>query len=196
MSQRIEGTAAVATKALLARAAYSALLRLLTPVYFARLWWRGRHEAPYRQHWGERLGRAQRSQWPDGPDRITMAITHATAHMNVDHSSWEGFEVEGGVDVAEGRFDGGDRGAVHAGGDHGDADRAFQGGIEGRAEGVRQRVAELAALVDAAGCLRCDVRRDAAREAELFEKPRHALRVLADVWIHFAVGAFKIGVFS
>ena len=39
-----------------ARAAYSALLRLATPVYLARLWWRGRREPPYRAHWNERLG--------------------------------------------------------------------------------------------------------------------------------------------
>ncbi len=38
------------------RAAYSALLRALTPLYFARLWWRGRREPAYRRHWGERLG--------------------------------------------------------------------------------------------------------------------------------------------
>jgi hypothetical protein len=31
-------------KAALARAGYSWLLRLLTPAYFARLWWRGAHE--------------------------------------------------------------------------------------------------------------------------------------------------------
>jgi 3-deoxy-D-manno-octulosonic-acid transferase len=41
---------------LLARAGYSALLRLLTPVYLARLWWRGRKEPAYRSHWAERLG--------------------------------------------------------------------------------------------------------------------------------------------
>ena len=40
----------------LARAAYSLLLRLATPLYFARLWWRGRHEPAYRQWWPERLG--------------------------------------------------------------------------------------------------------------------------------------------
>ena len=40
----------------LARAAYALLLRLATPLYFARLWWRGRREPPYRQWWGERLG--------------------------------------------------------------------------------------------------------------------------------------------
>ncbi|MDP1646663.1 MAG: lipid IV(A) 3-deoxy-D-manno-octulosonic acid transferase [Rubrivivax sp.] len=40
----------------LARAAYSTLLRLATPLYLARLWWRGRHEPAYRQAWHERLG--------------------------------------------------------------------------------------------------------------------------------------------
>ena len=43
-------------KAALARAAYSLLLRSLTPLYFARLWWRGRREPAYRRHWRERLG--------------------------------------------------------------------------------------------------------------------------------------------
>lgn len=37
---------------------------------------RAEQEASYRQ-WASRLGRAQRQTWPDGPDRITMAITHA-----------------------------------------------------------------------------------------------------------------------
>ncbi len=41
---------------MIARAAYSTLLRLATPLYFARLWWRGRREPAYRQHWGQRLG--------------------------------------------------------------------------------------------------------------------------------------------
>jgi 3-deoxy-D-manno-octulosonic-acid transferase len=35
---------------------YSLLLRLATPVYLARLWWRGRREPLYRTKWGERLG--------------------------------------------------------------------------------------------------------------------------------------------
>ncbi len=39
-----------------ARAAYSALLRLATPAYLARLRWRGRREPLYRQGWRERLG--------------------------------------------------------------------------------------------------------------------------------------------
>ncbi len=37
---------------------------------------RAETEASYR-HWAERLGRVQRLQWPEGPDRITLAITHA-----------------------------------------------------------------------------------------------------------------------
>ena len=40
----------------LARAAYALLLRGATPIYLLRLWWRGRREAGYRQHLGERLG--------------------------------------------------------------------------------------------------------------------------------------------
>jgi 3-deoxy-D-manno-octulosonic-acid transferase len=47
-----------------ARAAYTLLLRLALPLYFARLWWRGRREPPYRQHWGERLGAASGSVQP------------------------------------------------------------------------------------------------------------------------------------
>jgi 3-deoxy-D-manno-octulosonic-acid transferase len=43
-------------KTLLARWAYSTLLRLLTPLYFLRLWRRGAREPAYRQFWGERLG--------------------------------------------------------------------------------------------------------------------------------------------
>ncbi|MEN9627913.1 MAG: 3-deoxy-D-manno-octulosonic-acid transferase WaaA [Pseudomonadota bacterium] len=43
-------------KAALARAGYSALLRLLTPAYLARLWWRGSREPLYRTAWRERLG--------------------------------------------------------------------------------------------------------------------------------------------
>ncbi|MFT3854635.1 MAG: pyruvate kinase [Ilumatobacteraceae bacterium] len=44
---------------------------------------RAEAEASYVQ-WGQRLGRAQRNQWPDGPDRITMAITHAAGLAAVD----------------------------------------------------------------------------------------------------------------
>ncbi len=38
-----------------ARFAYSTLLRVATPLYLARLWWRGRTEPAYREHWKERL---------------------------------------------------------------------------------------------------------------------------------------------
>ena len=41
-----------------ARAGYSSLLRLATPLYLVRLWWRGRHEPLYRHAWHERLGGA------------------------------------------------------------------------------------------------------------------------------------------
>ena len=34
---------------------YSQTLRLLTPVYLARLWWKGRKEPVYRKRIGERL---------------------------------------------------------------------------------------------------------------------------------------------
>ena len=42
--------------AALARGAYATLLRLATPLYLARLWWRGRREPLYRSHLGQRLG--------------------------------------------------------------------------------------------------------------------------------------------
>ena len=43
--------------ALLARGLYSFALWLLTPVYLARLWWRGRAEPANRKRIRERLGR-------------------------------------------------------------------------------------------------------------------------------------------
>lgn len=43
-------------KEFLARALYSALLRLITPLYLLRLWRRGAKEPLYRQFMGERLG--------------------------------------------------------------------------------------------------------------------------------------------
>ena len=52
-------------KKALARAAYSSLLRLATPLYLARLWWRGRSEPGYRQARAERLGH--------GPGRASPA---------------------------------------------------------------------------------------------------------------------------
>ncbi len=40
----------------LLRTAYALALRLATPAYLARLWWRGRREPGYREHLAERLG--------------------------------------------------------------------------------------------------------------------------------------------
>ncbi|MGB8860019.1 MAG: pyruvate kinase [Ilumatobacteraceae bacterium] len=42
----------------------------------SRIAGRAEAEASYAQ-WASRLGRSQREAWPDGPGRITMAITHA-----------------------------------------------------------------------------------------------------------------------
>ena len=44
---------------------------------------RAEMEASY-SAWGTRLGRMQRRQWPEGADRITMAITHAAGLAAVD----------------------------------------------------------------------------------------------------------------
>ncbi len=53
-------------KPALARGAYSWLLRLLTPAYLARLWWRGAREPLYRSAWHERLGRSHEAAPPTG----------------------------------------------------------------------------------------------------------------------------------
>ena len=66
--------------------------------------------------------------------------------------------------------------------------------IEGRTIGMRQRIAELAPLVDRPGRLRRHVARDASGKGELGEKPLQARLVLRDVRIDLAVGAFQIGV--
>ena len=66
--------------------------------------------------------------------------------------------------------------------------------VEGRAVGMRKRVAELAAFVDGAGRLRRHMARNPAWKRELGEEPLHALHVLRDSWIDFAVRAFEIGV--
>ena len=65
--------------------------------------------------------------------------------------------------------------------------------VERRAVGVRQAVAELAALVDRARRLRRDVRADVAGEGELLEELLHPLRVFALVRVDLRVGAFEIG---
>ena len=66
--------------------------------------------------------------------------------------------------------------------------------VEGGAVGVREGVAELAALVDRAGRLRGHVARNAAGERELGEEALHAFLVPGDARIHLAVGALEVGV--
>jgi hypothetical protein len=68
------------------------------------------------------------------------------------------------------------------------------GVVEHGAEGVTQRVAQLAALVDAAGRFRCDVAGDAAGERELPEERREPGPILRDRGIDLAVGPFQIHV--
>ena len=66
--------------------------------------------------------------------------------------------------------------------------------VERRPVGVRQRVTELAALVDGSGRLRRHVRRYAAGEGELPEEPSHPGLVLADRRVQLGIGAFQVGV--
>ena len=68
------------------------------------------------------------------------------------------------------------------------------GVVERRAERVRERVAELAALVDRARRLRRDVARDPAGERELAEEPAHAVLVLRDLGVDLGVRALEVGV--
>ncbi len=49
----------------------------------ARVAERAERDANYAQ-WGDQLGRLQRASFPDGPDRITMAITHAAGLAATD----------------------------------------------------------------------------------------------------------------
>ena len=66
--------------------------------------------------------------------------------------------------------------------------------VEGGAEGMRQRVAELAALVDRPGRLGRRVARDASGERELAEEMLEPGLVAADLRIELAVGALEVGV--
>ncbi len=63
--------------------------------------------------------------------------------------------------------------------------------VEGGAVGVRERVAEFAALVDGARRLRCHVARYAAGERELLEEAGHAGRVPGDVRVGLGVRALQ-----
>ncbi len=68
------------------------------------------------------------------------------------------------------------------------------GVVEHGSVGMDERVAELAALVDRAGCLRCDVAGDPARERELPKQPPQPLLIVTDVRVDLAVGALEVGV--
>ncbi len=74
--------------------------------------------------------------------------------------------------------------AHYAGGDE-------PGVIGDGAEGVREAVAQLAALVDGARGLGRDVRRDAAGEGELLEQPLHALAIAGYVRVDFLIAAVQ-----
>ncbi len=67
----------------LARAVYSLLLRLATPAYLARLWWRGRREPLYRTNWGERLGLAGQRTEPGAlwVHAVSLGETRAAAAL-------------------------------------------------------------------------------------------------------------------
>lgn len=70
-------------KKALARAAYSSLLRLATPLYLARLWWRGRREPGYRLAIGERLGTGKGRAHPAGLwiHAVSLGETRAAAAL-------------------------------------------------------------------------------------------------------------------
>ena len=68
------------------------------------------------------------------------------------------------------------------------------GVVERRAERVHERVAELAALVDRAGHLGCDVARNPAREGKLAEEPPQPVDVPRDVRVELAVRPLEIRV--
>ncbi|MDP2005549.1 MAG: lipid IV(A) 3-deoxy-D-manno-octulosonic acid transferase [Rubrivivax sp.] len=70
-------------KEALARGAYALLLRAALPLYFARLWWRGRREPAYRAQWAERLGHAAPGT-PTGRlwlHAVSLGETHAAAPL-------------------------------------------------------------------------------------------------------------------
>ena len=66
--------------------------------------------------------------------------------------------------------------------------------IEGGTEGMRQRVAQFAALMDRAGRLWRHVAWNTAGKGELLEQVLHARFAGGNIRIDFAVGSFEIGV--
>ena len=75
-----------------------------------------------------------------------------------------------------------------------DAGHDQLGVVEGGAEGVRERVAELAALVDRAGRLGRRMAGDAAGKRELAEEVADPFLVSADMRVELGVGALEPGV--
>jgi 3-deoxy-D-manno-octulosonic-acid transferase len=67
------------------RGVYAILWALALPFAFARLWWRGRKNPAYREHWNERLGRRGTASPPDvwihavsvGEARATLPIVNS-----------------------------------------------------------------------------------------------------------------------
>ena len=74
------------------------------------------------------------------------------------------------------------------------ADDQQVGIIEGGAEGVGERIAQLAAFVDGTGRFGRDVAGDAARKGELFEELLHPILVLRHVGINLAVGPLQVSI--
>ena len=66
--------------------------------------------------------------------------------------------------------------------------------VEGGSVGVRERVAQLSALVDRARRLSGHMAGDAAGKRELLEQPLHAGLVLGDLGVVLAVGALQVDV--
>ena len=64
----------------LARALYTLVLSLLTPVYLLRLWLRGREEPAYRKRIGERFARYRRSMRVDRAGPGPSVWVHAVSY--------------------------------------------------------------------------------------------------------------------
>ena len=65
--------------------------------------------------------------------------------------------------------------------------------IVGRAKGVRDAIAQLAALMNRTGCFRCAVTANAAGEGKLLEELAHSCFVLAFVGVNLRIGALEVG---
>ena len=63
--------------------------------------------------------------------------------------------------------------------------------VERRAEGVTERIAQLAALMDRPGCFRAGMAGDPARKRELAEQPAHPGLIPRNLRIDFAIGSFQ-----